>query len=382
MPRRRVGLGGRLFLSYLAIIAVGTVTLLLAADLAAPRFFEAHVAEMLTGGAMGAMSDGGMGNAATLDAALRAAFRGAVEQAMVASGAAALVTAVAAALFVTGRVIDPIRALVTASRRIAAGRYAERVPTRAVGELGDLARAFNAMAAALEDAERRRLQLVGDVAHELRTPVTTLRASLEGLLDGVVSADERTWARLHDEVLRLGRLIDDLQELSRAEAHQVPLDVHPVDPLQIARVALARVEGPATDKGLTLVIDLPARLPLAEADEDRAVQVLTNLLVNAVRYTPAPGTIRVSARATDSHVEYAVEDSGLGIAPEHLPHVFERFYRVEKSRSRALGGSGIGLTIARVMVEAMNGSIRVESPGPDLGSTFSFTLPRAHRHAP
>lgn len=376
MPRRRLGLGGRLLLSYLAIIAVGTVTLLVAADLAAPRFFEAHVAEMLAGSRMDSMRDGGMGNAATLDAALRAAFRGAVEQAMVAAGAAALVTAVAAAIFVTGRVIGPIRALVTASRRIAAGRYAERVPTRAVGELGDLARGFNAMAAALEDAERRRLQLVGDVAHELRTPVTTLRGSLEGLLDGVVSPDERTWARLHDEVLRLGRLIDDLQELSRAEARQIPLDVRPVDPLRIARVALARAEGPATDKGLTLVADIPPRLPLAQADEDRAVQVLTNLLVNAVRYTPSPGTIRVSVRATETHMEFAVLDSGLGIAPEHLPHVFERFYRVEKSRSRALGGSGIGLTIAQVLVDAMGGTLRVESPGPGRGSTFSFTLPR------
>jgi two-component system sensor histidine kinase BaeS len=384
-PRWR-GLGVKLFLSYVAIIAVGIVTVLLAAQLVAPTFFAAHMADMLASDAMARMMGAAGGtqveHASELDAALQGSFRAAVGQALLVAGAAALATAVGAALFVTGRVVSPIRRLALASQRLAAGHYAERVPVQSSDELGELADSFNALANALEATERRRLQLIGDVAHELRTPAATLHGYLEGLLDGVVEPNQRTWAKLDDEAARLARLIDDLQELWRAEARQVPLALQPVEPARIARAALDRM-GPAFDEsGLMLTTDMPGQLPSVIADEDRAVQVVTNLLTNALRYTPSPGSVRLALRPLAEAVEFAVADTGVGIAPEHLPHVFERFYRVDKSRSRALGGSGIGLTIARALVEAMGGRTWAESPGPGQGTTVTFTLPTVRETEP
>jgi len=233
------------------------------------------------------------------------------------------------------------------------------------------------MAASLEHAERRRLELIGDVAHELRTPIATLEGYLEGLLDGVVEPSERTWARLHAEAGRLRRLVEDLQELSRAEAHQLSVVVKPVAPQAIVQAAVDRLAADFAAKGLALNVSLAEALPEVQADPDRAVQVLTNLLTNALRYTPAPGRVDVQVSPAGQAVRFSVRDTGIGIAPEHLPHLFERFYRVDKSRSRSLGGTGIGLTIARALVKAMGGRIWAESPGPGQGSTFSFELPAA-----
>ena len=375
------GLRLKLLLSHLSVVVVGIVTLLLAADLVAPSFFESHMARMMGGGGMEGMMGReiagqiGQTHAQALDATLAASFRAALEQALLVAGAAAILAAIGASLFVTGRVLGPVRRLAVASRRLADGHYAERVPTDADDELGDLATSFNAMAGALESTERRRLELIGDVAHELRTPIATLEGYLEGLLDGVVAPNERTWAKLHDEAGRLRRLVDDLQELSRAEARQISLRPTSVKPADVMRAAVDRLSGQFEDKGLSLTIELPERLPPVRADRDRAVQVLTNLLTNALRYTSAPGSVRLSARASNRGVQFSVADSGVGIAPEHLPRLFERFYRVDKSRSRALGGSGVGLTISRALVEAMGGRIWAESAGSGRGATFAFTLP-------
>jgi two-component system, OmpR family, sensor histidine kinase BaeS len=219
------------------------------------------------------------------------------------------------------------------------------------------------------------VELLGDVAHELRTPISTLEGSLEGLLDVVVEPSPETWARLHGEAGQLHRLVSDVQDLSRAESRQLALKLQAVDPAQIAEIALARLRQPLADQGLTVVTQIPARLPAVPAGPDRAAQVLTN----ALRYTPAAGQVSLSISRTPAgnEVLFPVADSGMGLAAEHLPHLFERFYRVDKSRSRAVGGSGIGLTIARAIVEAMGGRIWAESPGPGQGSTFSFTLPVA-----
>ena len=375
-------LGGKLLLSYLAVIVVGIVTLLLAANLVAPTFFAGSMQRI-----MGASDMAGMMESAgaqitreheiQLDAALQASFREALGQALVVAGLAALLTAIGASLYVTARVVRPIRRQVDASRRIAAGHYTERVPGGPDDELGDLAMSFNAMATALEATERRRLELIGDVAHEMRTPVATLRGYLEGVLDGVVEPSERTWGKLLAEAARLGRLIDDLQELSRAEARQLALRIHAVRPEIITQAAVDRVSNDFTDKGLTLHVTVPTGLGTVFADEDRALQVLTNLLTNALRYTPAPGSVRLSLTRDGDSVHFEVADSGVGIAAEHLPQVFERFYRVDKSRSRASGGSGIGLTIARALVEAMAGQIWALSDGPGQGSVFGFSLPLA-----
>jgi two-component system, OmpR family, sensor histidine kinase BaeS len=172
-------------------------------------------------------------------------------------------------------------------------------------------------------------------------------------------------------------LVDDLQELSRAEARQIPLVIRPTDPTQIAATALDRLSGSFEEKGLELRTEVPPRLPLIKADPDRAVQVLSSLLTNALRYTAAPGCVELKVGVTNGMVEFMVHDSGIGISDESLSQVFERFYRVDRSRGRALGGSGIGLTIAKALVQGMGGRIRAESAGAGQGSTIAFTLPVA-----
>jgi len=309
-----------------------------------------------------------------------AAFRQALTQSLVVAGVLATLAALALSYVVSRQVANPVRRMVVAARRIGGGHYAERVivaPTNAGDELGQLAASFNDMASELEKTERRRVELVGDVAHELRTPIATLSGYLEGLLDGVVESTPETWAKLHTESLRLRRLVDDLQELSRAEARQLPIRTERVSPERIVSAARERVEPEYAEKQLELLAPTPTGLPDVVADPDRAVQVLTNLLTNALRYTPAPGRVEVNVARAGSMLAFQVRDTGVGIAPENLSRIFERFYRVERSRARALGGSGIGLTIAKALVEAMRGTIRAESAGPGKGSVFTFTLPIA-----
>ncbi len=290
---------------------------------------------------------------------------------------AGVLAAVGTSLFVAGRILTPLARLLTASQRIAAGHYTERVPAAGDDELATLAVQFNTMAAALEGTEQRRVALIGDVAHELRTPLATIEGYAEGLLDGVVAPTEETWALIHDEAARLRRLVADLQELSRAEAHQLLLRPAPTAPAALAGQAVTRRAGQFTEQEITLTTAMPTDLPAVQADPDRILQVIINLLGNTLCYTPAGGTMRLSATRQGAAVLFQVTDSGLGIAPDHLPHLFERFYRVDKARSRALGGSGIGLTIAQAIVEAHGGQMTAASAGLGQGATFSFTVPLA-----
>jgi histidine kinase len=403
-------LATKLFLSYLLIVLVGVVTLFVAVSLFAPSFFSTSMQAMMQGGGMGGMMGNGgnsMQPVTTTTVALDAAFRTSVMQALLLAALLATLAAIGLSLFVSRQIAAPVRRLAAATRRIGAGRYAERVAVPAADsgdELGELAASFNAMAASLEDTERHRLELVGDVAHELRTPIATLQGYLEGLLDGVVMSSPETWAKLHTEAGRLRRLVDDLQELSRAEARQIAIHPTAVAPETIVEAAVDRVGPQFAEKGLVLTVAVPSAasvsstrtvtsthgtasasdtasaLPLVLADADRAVQVLSNMLTNALRYTPVGGQVKVAATAARNAQEYVafqVADTGIGIAPDALPLVFERFYRVDKSRSRALGGSGIGLTIAKALVEAMGGQITAESAGVGQGSMFTFTLPIA-----
>ncbi len=372
----RTSLGRTLFVSYVLIVVVGVVTLVVTMQLVAAPLLARHLAEALALRGRTAAT----AVAASLDAHLSLAVRQATVEALAVSATAALLTAVVVALLVSRRIVRRMRRIVMATRRIAAGHHAERVPGANDGqgdELDTLAASFNTMASALEETERRRQALIGDLAHELRTPIATLEGYLEGLLDGVIAPSPEAWARLHGEAGRLRRLVAGLQELSRAEARQIPLVLRPVAPAALVAAALERLEGQFAAKGLDLQCAIPSTLPAVQADQDRAIQVLTNLLTNALRYTPAPGRVTVTATQQDNTVVFSVTDTGLGLAPEHLARLFERFYRVDASRSRALGGSGIGLTIAKALVDAMDGAIQVQSDGPGRGSTFSVTLPIA-----
>lgn len=291
--------------------------------------------------------------------------------------AASIVSATAASLFVSGRITRPLRYMLAATRRISAGRYDETVPVQESDELGELSESFNAMAAALRDGELSRREFIADVSHELRTPLATLQGYMEGLLDGVVRPDEETWGILYAESERMRRLVEDLSQLSRVEAGQLDLHPTPTSPELMVRRAAESMSPLFAESGVGLHTRLPDELPEILSDSDRAVQVLTNLLRNALHYTPEDGEVTASATRAGDRVLFEVSDTGAGIPPEHLGRIFERFYRVDKSRSREAGGSGVGLTISRALVESMGGRIWAESGGADRGTTFAFTLPLA-----
>ncbi|MDQ7850286.1 MAG: ATP-binding protein [Armatimonadota bacterium] len=263
---------------------------------------------------------------------------------------AAFVTAVVASVFVTRRILAIIHLMRQASARIAGGQYSERVPITSGDELGQLATQFNRMAETLERVEQARRDLIADIAHELRTPLASIAGYLEAMMDGVICPEPETLNRVRRDAARLQRLVDDLQELSRVEARQLPLQPRPIDVRELVETTAGRIRPQFDAKGVELRIATAAGLPRAVADPDRRVQVLTNLLGNALQYTPTGGRVEVRAGPAHGMVTIAVADTGIGIAQEHLPHVFDRFYRADRSRTRASGGSGIGLTIVKHLV--------------------------------
>lgn len=295
------------------------------------------------------------------------------------AAAAATASAVAASLFVARRILRPLKSIVEATRRVSSGRYEERVPVIEDDEIGELARSFNAMASALEDGERRRRTFVADVSHELRTPLSILGGYVDGLIDGVVRPDDGAWAPMHSETERMKRLVDDLQQLARAENGHLPLNVAPFSPEEVATLTVEGVRPLFYQKGVELEgpsVPCPSPvLPHALGDAQRVAQVLMNLLSNSLRHTGPGGRVRVEAEAREHEIVVAVRDTGSGIPREHLPRVFDRFYRVEASRSREDGGSGLGLAVSKALIESMGGRIWVESEGPSMGATFSFALP-------
>lgn len=356
----------KLFVSYLVIIAVGVTVLALTAAFNAPTALDRHMADMQS--VMGGIDM--MGD-------LRGNFVAAVNDVLVVAAVAAILAAVAVSVFTARRIVEPLRAMTDASGRIASGDYHQRIPTIGEDELGILADSFNRMALTLEQTEQRRMNLIGDVAHELRTPLSSIRGTMEGLVDGVLPAETTTFLSVQREVTRLQRLVRDLEELSRAEAGQISLDLRHADIGPLVHTAADRLQRQFDDKGVGLQVEVAAGLAPVKIDTARITQVLVNLLGNALQYTPAGGAVTVSAWADARELRVAVIDAGVGIAAEHLPHLFERFYRVDRSRSRAGGGSGIGLTISKYLVEAHGGRIWANSPGVGKGSTFTFALPAA-----
>ena len=362
----------KLFVSYLVVLLVGIVTLTLAVEIVIPSAFERHMAAMPgmqgMGGMMGRMD-------------LFSRFRSGVNESLAVATFAAALAALAASITISRRVVAPVHAITRASLRIAEGHFEERVVTSDAGlvhsdELAQLAQAFNQMAERLEHVEQMRLQLLADVSHELRTPLTAIKGSMEALVDGVLPADTETFKQIEQEADRLQRLVNDLQELSRVESGAYELHPEVLSIAELVQAAIQRMEQPYKQKNISLQGNLPPGLPDVPGDRDRLMQVLINLLDNACQYTPPGGQVSVEVKRQGQEVLVAVHDSGMGIPPEHLPNVFTRFYREDKSRSRqAGGGSGIGLTIARHLVEAHGGRLWAESQGVGKGSTFTFTLP-------
>jgi histidine kinase len=368
----------KLFLSYLFIILAMLLVLAVSAEFVIPLAFDRHMSNMMgTNGMMGMGNSGVMGNT------LYDNFRSAMDEALLIAGLVAMVVAIGVSVFISRRVVSPVREMTRASRYIAEGHYDQRVAVQKVDsdkdmdELGKLAHHFNQMAEKLDQTESMRRQLIGDVSHELRTPLTTISGSMEGLIDGVLPSTPETFQQIVRETDRLQRIVSDLQELSRVEAKAVSLDVkaQPVEP--ILKAVTQRLAPQFRDKGVVLKLEVQPYLPLANLDEDRFSQILINIIGNALQYTPEGGHVTVSAQKQGNFVEIRVRDDGEGIDAVHLPHLFTRFYRVDKSRSRARGGSGIGLTIAKQLVDAQGGEIWAESSGVGQGSTFGFTVPVA-----
>jgi len=288
-------------------------------------------------------------------------------------------------LVLSRRMSRPLMDLTTATRAVAAGDLSVRVPTHYPGEMGELATAFNNMAQDLAHADELRRNLTADVAHELRTPLSVIRGKLEGVLDGVYPATPEHLEPVLEEAELLTHLVEDLRLLALAEAGQLSLEKRPMDVGDLLRDAQVNFSPQASDRGVTLALDLPPELPEVMADWRRVAQVLGNLLTNALRHTPEGGCVTLSATASTSPpplrggagggiVEVTVTDTGTGIPPKDLPYIFERFWRGEKSRSRGGSEAGLGLAIARHLVELHGGTIRVEST-PGEGSKFRFTLP-------
>jgi signal transduction histidine kinase len=285
--------------------------------------------------------------------------------------------AVAIALIMTfvlsRRILAPIQTLTVAAKRLGQGDLSQRVRFHEKGEVGELAQAFNSMASDLEHAEQLRRNLTADVAHELRTPLSNVEGYLEAIQDGVIKPDAATIHSLHEEATLLSRLVNDLQELSLAEAGELKLVYQAEDITELINRTVTAVQPQVATKGLSICITLPDKLPTVNIDSHRISQVLRNLLENAVAHT-AEGEINVIARQQGSWVEISVTDTGEGIPAEDLANIFERLYRVDKSRTRATGGSGLGLTIAKRLVEAHGGKIEAQSE-LGKGSRFSFTVP-------
>jgi signal transduction histidine kinase len=291
-------------------------------------------------------------------------------------GLAAIAIAILLTFLLSRHILAPVKALTAAARKFGKGDFSQRVHADDKGEVGELAESFNSMAANLENAEQLRRNMVADVAHELRTPLSNLRGYLEAIDDGMITPDKDTINLLNEETTTLSRLIDELQELSMADAGKLKLIRQNENVYRLIEESVIAVKNGAGEKGLAISSDLPTGLPDIYVDGHRIKQILRNLLENAVAHTGQGGSINISAWRDNEQVNISVTDTGEGIPPEDLPNIFERFYRVDPSRARATGGSGLGLTIAKRFTEAHGGQIRVTSK-PGEGSTFTVTLPVA-----
>jgi histidine kinase len=370
----------RIVIANMIVVVVGVSIVLLMAFLITTRIVPEAVETSLA-----ALTEADASSLEGAVATLLDSFQHSILTAVTVAAIGAVIAGLITSYFLAKEILRPLDEIATSSERIARGHYNERVAVPPSDELALVAENFNQMAESLEQVEEQRVALIGNVSHELRTPLAGLNGYLEGLMDGVFPADEETFALMDHEIRRLRRLVNDLQALSRVESGQISLLLTNFDlNAEIERV-VAQLRPQAEAQHLTIEVDEgesassagATQAIVVHADVDRTAQVLTNLLGNAIRYTPDGGTITVSASEKQHMAQVDVVDTGMGIPVDALPYIFERFYRVDASRTRQSGGSGIGLTISRILVWAMGGELTAVSEGAGQGSTFSFTLPLA-----
>jgi signal transduction histidine kinase len=297
-----------------------------------------------------------------------------LNRSLVGAGLVAAAVALGLGLALTRAVTRPLRVVRDGARRVASGDLSYRVDVDSRDEVGDLGAAFNEMSMALERDEELRRRMMADIAHELRTPVAVMRAQTEALQDGVFALTAENLQPIHAQTLLLGRLIDDLRDLALAEAGRLPMENAPVDLANLVVRMLGTFRSQAEAKDLMLVLEVDETLPQILGDAQRLEQMLGNLLSNAIRYTPPGGTITLAAHKVQGAVEISVSDSGPGISPEEMEHLFERFYRTDSARSRAAGGTGLGLAIAQQIADAHGGTLGLTS-SVGKGSTFTARIP-------
>ncbi|MCC5624636.1 cell wall metabolism sensor histidine kinase WalK [Nostoc sp. CHAB 5715] len=361
----KMGLRGRLFLSHVVVMIVGVASLVSISKISSPRLFVLHLERLENRGF----------DLINIRTELVTGFEFAWQRSTIWSVLVGTTAAGGLSYWVSRRIMRRLTEMEQITQKFAAGQMDARLPMSDIPELNGLGASFNRMAASLEGVEARRREVIGDMTHELRTPLTVVRGYLEELADGEIEASPEIYRRLAKETRRLERLVNDLQELSKAEAGYLPINIQRVNLRPLLESLVEKFTDQLLEDGPVLVLQCPSVLPPVLADIDRTEQVLVNLLGNAVRYTNEGSiTIRVGTEA--SFLWIAVIDTGIGIASENLPHVFERFWRADQSRDRHSGGTGVGLTISRRLIELQGGQIQVESE-LGIGSTFRFFLPLA-----
>jgi two-component system sensor histidine kinase BaeS len=307
------------------------------------------------------------------------AFLDSVRNSLWLAALVAILTGVALGFFFSRLISGPMRQLTLAARKVANGDFSQRVTTNTDDEIGEVSAAFNTMSEQLETKEKSRRQLLADIAHELRNPMSIIQGNLEAWLDGVITPTSEQVASVYDETVLLSRLITDLRDLSLAEAGQLKLYQKATELGEFICAEISGVQTRCSEKQISISADLPAGLPLVLIDKDRIRQVLHNLVDNALRYTPAGGKIKISAQCDKpGWVTVSVSDTGAGIPAKDLPHVFDHFYKADRSRHRGQGGAGIGLAMVKRVVELHGGEVWVKSrKGKGKGTSFYFTLPVA-----
>ncbi|MFC2021780.1 ATP-binding protein [Chloroflexota bacterium] len=332
---------------------------------------------LLTSGGMG-MGRGHMGgrSSQTIPMVITAEedFLDQVNDSLWKVGLIAVAVALVIGLILTRQITRPVQAIISGARHLTKGELSYRVDVKSRDEIGKLADSFNVMASSLEKGEQSRRQLTADIAHELRTPLTVIEGTVDGIIDGVFKPDTEHLRSIKEQASLLTHLISDLRDLSLAESGQLKLNLASTYMVELVRRMVSNYEINALEKNVRIKLEEATQIPEIRIDPVRMEQVISNLLTNAIRHTPSGGSITITVKNDEGGLAISVADTGEGIAPEDLPHVFERFYRSGSSRARKEGGTGLGLAIVKQMVEAHEGKVWVESK-MGTGSIFSILLP-------
>ena len=372
----KLSLFWKLMLAFTLVVAIGLgAVVILANQVTASEFHQMMMGGDGQGMMMGPNGMAGRGQTLMQQAALER-----VNRAVLFGGLVALIAALVVGFFIFRAITRPIDQLTRAAHQLAQGDLSARVAVDdhasrlGSDEISELGAAFNTMAGNLQQSEQVRRDMTADIAHELRTPLAVMRGNLEAMLDGVYPFDAEHLNPALNQVNLLTRLVEDLRTLVQAEAGQLPLEKRPIDLGALLQSALTSFEAQAAAQQVALHTEIAPDLPTVNLDPDRMQQTIGIVISNALRYTPPQGSITVAAKTDRARVTIEVADTGSGIAPEDVPHVFDRFYRADKSRARESGGSGLGLAIAKSIVEAHGGSIVARSKTGQ-GTTLQISLP-------